>query len=209
VLIVALTGGIATGKSVVAKILEELGCYIHAADRVAHELLEPEKPAWKKILAHFGAGILNPDKSINRSKLAAIVFQNEKERLYLNQVIHPLVLQRKKEVIARLEKEGLYQIYISEAALTLEAGFALFFDKIIVVSCQPEIQIQRVMERDHINHEQALRKIKAQMPREEKLKYADYIIDTSGSLNDTVEQTEKVFRFLLEEYELKSRAKKL
>ena len=207
-LIVALTGGIATGKSVVAKILQELGCCIHPADRVAHELMEPEQPAWKKIVAHFGTKILNADKTINRTKLGAIVFRDEKERLYLNRLIHPLVLEEKKEVIAKLQKEGRYKIFISEAALTLEAGFVRFFDKIIVVFCRPGIQVQRLMERDRISREEALRKIKAQMPMKEKLKFADYIIDTSGSFPETVEQTERVFRQLRQDSDLKSRAEK-
>jgi dephospho-CoA kinase len=209
VLIVSLTGGIATGKSVVSKILQELGCYIHSADRVAHKLMEPDQPAWKKIVAHFGTEILNADKTISRAMLGAIAFRDEKERLYLNRLIHPLVLEKKKEVIAQLQKEGHYKIFISEAALTLEAGFAHFFDKIIVVYCRPGIQVQRLMERDRISREEALRKIKAQMPMKKKLKFADYIIDTSGSLPETVEQTERVFRQLMQDPDLKSRAEKL
>jgi dephospho-CoA kinase len=202
-LIVALTGGIASGKSVVAEVLEELGCYIHHADKIAHDLMEPEKPAWKKIVAHFGKKILNEDKTINRSRLGKIIFSDEKERRFLNELIHPLVLEKKKEVSSRLEKEGRYNIFISEAALTIEAGFADFFDKIIMTYCKKEVQEKRLMERDGISRKQTIQIIKSQMQPQEKLKYADYIIDTSSSLQSTVEQTERVFRNLMIDYEMK------
>jgi len=202
-LIVALTGGIASGKSVVAEVLEELGCYIHHADKIAHDLMEPEKPAWKKIVAHFGKKILNEDKTINRSRLGKIIFSDEKERRFLNELIHPLVLEKKKEVSSRLEKEGHYNIFISEAALTIEAGFADFFDKIIMTYCKKEVQKKRLMERDGISRKQTMKIIKSQMQPQEKLKYADYIIDTSSSLQSTVEQTERVYRNLMIDYEMK------
>jgi len=202
-LIVALTGGIATGKSVVAKTLEELGCYVHYADKIAHQLMEPKKQVWKKIVAHFGKEILNPDKTINRTKLGTIIFAKEKERNFLNKLIHPLVLEKKKKTIKKLNKEGHYKIFISDAALIIESGFAKFFDKIIVVICNEKTQIKRLRERDSISQKQALKKIRAQMPSKKKLKYSDYIIDTLGSLRHTVEQTERVFRSLMLDYEMK------
>jgi len=202
-LIVALTGGIASGKSVVAKILEDLGCYIHNADKIAHDLMEPEKPAWKKIVAHFGIKILEEDKTINRSRLGKIIFSDAKERRFLNELIHPLVFEKKKEVITRLEKEGHYNIFISEAALTIEAGFVDFFDKIIMTYCKKEDQIKRLMERDGIGRKQAMKLMKSQMQPQEKLKYADYIIDSSGSLQSTVEQTERIYRSLMMDNEIK------
>jgi dephospho-CoA kinase len=202
-LIVALTGGIASGKSVVSSILEELGCTLHHADRVAHEIMEPGKPAYKKIVAHFGKKILNKDKTINRSRLGKIIFSDKKEQNFLNELIHPLVLKKKKETIEKLRKERTHTIFISEAALTIEAGFIDFFDKIIVVYCKKEIQVERLMERDHINRKEALKKLMSQMAPEDKLKYADYIIDTSGSLKNTVEQTERVYRNLIIDQEMK------
>ena len=202
-LIVALTGGIASGKSVVAKILEDLGCYIHHADKIAHVLMEPEKPAWKKIVAHFGKKILEEDKTIDRSQLGKIVFSDAKERRFINELMHPLVFEKKKEVITRLEKEGHYNIFVSEAALTIEAGFADFFDKIIMTYCRQEDQIKRLMERDGISRKQALTLMKSQMQPPEKLKHADYIIDSSGSLQSTVEQTERIYRNLMNDFEMK------
>ena len=201
-LIVSLTGGIATGKSVVAEVFKNLGCYVQNADSIAHQLMEPGKPAWKKIVAHFGKNILNPDQTIDRARLGAVVFADEKERHFLNNILHPLVMEKKKEEIRRLRKEGLYKIFISEAALTLEAGFASFFDRIVVVYCPLEIQIKRLMERDKIGRDEAMKKIKAQMSSEEKKEKANYIIDSSGTLAHTVEQTERVFRNLMLDYEI-------
>lgn len=207
-LIVALTGGIATGKSVVAAVFRDLGCYVQNADKIAHQLMEPGQPAWKKIVAHFGKGTLHKDQTVDRSRLGALVFTNEKERRFLNALLHPLVMAKKKEVIRRLRKEGKYKIFISEAALTLEAGFADFYDKIVVVYCPQEMQIQRLIERDKIDRKEAMKKIKAQMSPEDKIKHADYIIDSSGSLAHTVEQTERVFRNLMMGYVLKVEKKK-
>jgi len=204
-LIVSLTGGIAAGKSVVASLFHEFGCYIHHADETAHYLMEPEKPAWKAIVSHYGKSIINPDKTINRSMLGSIVFSSEKERLFLNTLLHPLVFKKKKEIIKKLEKENRYSIFISEAALTIEAGFADFFDKIVLVYCKKAIQIQRLKDRDHISHREALNKIKSQMSSDEKLEYADYTIDTSNSVQSTVEQTERVYRNLVIDRSLKKK----
>ena len=140
-LITSLTGGIATGKSVVAQILKELGCYIHKADQVAHQLMEPREPAWEEIFDHFGPSILNLDKTINRAKLGALVFSNREERLFLNKLLHPLIFKKREEEIKRLKIEGDFKIFVSEAALTIEAGYVQFFDKIIVTHCQKKNQI--------------------------------------------------------------------
>ena len=202
-LIVALTGGIASGKSVVAGILDELGCYIHHADEAARQLMKPGKPAWKEIVSRFGEKILNEDRTISRSRLGKIIFTDEKERRFLNKLIHPLVLEKKKKAIKKLEKEGRYTIFISEAALTIEAGFSDFFDKIIVVYCKKEVQIERIMKRDQVSRAEAIKKLKSQMDPGKKLEYADYIINTSGPFKSTVEETERVYRNLIQDYEMK------
>ncbi len=201
-LIVALSGGIASGKSVIARVLEELGCYIHKADLVAHQLMAPHKPAWEKIVVRFGSTILKSDNTINRTKLGSIVFSDKEERLFINNLLHPLVFKKKEEEIIKLKTEGLYKIFISEAALTVEAGYAKYFDKIIIAHCHKNIQIERLIKRDKINQEEAQKKIESQMPSEQKLEYADYAIDTSGSLEKTIEQSEQVFRVLMSDYEI-------
>jgi dephospho-CoA kinase len=200
ILTAALTGGIGTGKSVAAKVFKELGCYIFYADEEAHVLMKPEKAAWKKIVSHFGKSILNKDRTINRKKLGEVVFSNKKERQFLNSVTHPLVNQLRTKTIEKLKQEKKYNIFISEAALTIEAGFADYFDKIIVVYCEKEIQISRLMKRDGISMQEAKKKIGSQMPLEEKKKYADYLIDTSGDISSTVEQSEQIYRNLVMDY---------
>ncbi len=204
-LTVALTGGIATGKSVVAAILKKRGCFIHSADRVAHDLIRPGRPAWRAAVDYFGRGILNPDRRINRTKLGQIIFSSPAARKFLNQLIHPLVLQKKKETIRRLEKEGQYKIFVSEAALTIESGFAPFFDRIIVVDCPKRVQVRRLMERDGIPRHEALKKIHSQLPSARKIKSADYIIDTSGTLAETAARTECVYRALLADFRKKQK----
>ena len=204
-LIVALTGGIATGKSVIAAILKKRGCYIHEADRIARELMKPGRPAWQGVACHFGSRILNPDGTINRPRLGQIVFSNKAEREFLNRLMHPLVLARKKQAVRRLEKAGRHKIFVSEAALTIESGFLSFFDKIIVADCPEEIQVQRLMGRDGLSLQDARKRIRSQMPAVEKLKYADYGVDTSGSLEQTARRTEWVYRKLLRAYRNKQK----
>ncbi len=202
-LIVALTGGIATGKSIVAEVLARQGCFIHSSDQTARQLMEPGQPAWEKIVARFGKKILHPDQTIDRPALGRIIFNDEQARAFLNHLVHPLVLEKKKVAIERLAKEGRVKIFISEAALTIEAGFAGFFDKVIVVYCQPEIQIRRLMDRDRIGRAEALKKIRTQMPAEDKRRFADYVIDSSGTIGETIAQSEDVYKNLLKDYKKK------
>lgn len=202
-LTVALTGGIATGKSVVARVLKKRGCYVHSADRVAHRLIAPGRPAWREIVAHFGRSILNPDQTINRRRLGKIVFASRKERQFLNRLIHPLVLEKKRETIRRLEKGGRYKIFVSEAALTIEAGIARFFDRVVVVTCPRSTQLERLINRDGISRAEALQRIRSQMPPGRKLKHADYVIETSGPLEETIAQSEELYVRLLADYRKK------
>ena len=192
VLTVALTGGIATGKSVVARVLKRRGFFVESADLVARRLMEPGRPAWRRVVAHFGPPILNPDRTIDRPKLASIIFSDERERRFLDSVVHPLVMAEKIKAVRRLGKLGRRRIYVSEAALTLEAGFAGFYDKIIVTDCPVALQVRRLMERDGLERRDALRRIHAQLPRAARRRRADYIIDTSGTLERTIEQAEEV-----------------
>lgn len=206
-LISALTGGIATGKSVIAHVLQELGCYIHVADKAAHKLTAPNTLAWKKIVSRYGQEILNTDKHIDRHKLGKLAFSNKKELVFLNELIHPYVLKDLLHTLKEIQQQNQYQIFISEAAITIESGFAKYFEKIIVAYCDPDIQIQRLMNRDKIIRQDALDRINSQMPAREKLKYADYTIDTSGTVKETIEQSERLYRNLLSDYLLKQQQK--
>ncbi len=201
VLKVALTGGIATGKSVISEYLKKKGCYVCYSDLLAHELMEPGNFVWKKIVEHFGKSIILPDERIDRKKLGDIVFNSEEERKFLNSLIHPLVLEKKKKIVEELEKLGKVKIFVSEAALTIEAGFHVFYHRIIVAHAPLEIRIKRLIKRDGISEELALKKINSQLPNEEKLKYAHYIIDTSGEIKETLKWTKRVLKALLRDWE--------
>ena len=170
--------------------------------------MAPGRPAWKKVVARFGAGVLRPDGTIDRGRLGRIVFSDPEARRFLDALIHPLVMAGKKRLMARLEREGRTKIFVSEAALTIEAGYARFFDKVVVVHCGDQVQLRRLMARDGIGEAAARRKIGAQMPLAEKLGHADYAVDTSGSLRDTVEQTERLYAALRQDAELKGAAAK-
>jgi dephospho-CoA kinase len=202
VLRVALTGGIACGKSVVAQIFREKGCFVQSADQLAREVMSPGRLAWRKIVSRFGEEILGPDRTIHRGRLGRIVFSDPDARRFLNALVHPLVMAERKRTVLRLEREGRVPIFVSEAALTIEAGFAPFYDKIVVVHCAPEVQVSRLVGRDGISPEAARLRIGSQMPSGEKLKHANYAIDTSGSLAETVEQAERVYASLFQDCEL-------
>jgi dephospho-CoA kinase len=201
VLLVALTGAIASGKSLAAQVFAELGCYVENSDQTAHELMRPQTPAWKEIVAHFGDRILNPDSTIDRRRLGAIIFARPEERRFLDELIHPLVFALKKERIASLRKKQAYDIFVSEAALTIEAGFIGFFDRVVVTDCPRDILITRLSQRDRITADEARQRLQSQLSPEKKREYADYIIDTSGSIPSTIEQTERVYRYLLLDFQ--------
>ncbi|MCX8160065.1 MAG: dephospho-CoA kinase [Candidatus Saccharicenans sp.] len=202
-LVAALTGGIATGKSVVARILGEKGCYVQNADLISRELMLPGGEIWKELVRHFGQSILRDDREIDRKKLSGIIFRDEAERNYLNRLTHPRILEKVQQTIQELERQGGYDIYVTEAALVIEAGFHHFYDRIILTHCQLEVQVERLCRRDGISREQALEKIRSQEATEKKIPLAHYLIDTSGSLEETVEQTEQVYLNLYQDVLLK------
>ena len=202
---VGLTGGIASGKSVVGRILKNCGCSVHEADRAGHTLIKPDSPPWREIVARFGPQVLNPDRTVNRPRLGAIIFSRKGERLFLNHLLHPLLLQKIRASSARVEKRGRAKIFVSVAALLIEWKFSDFFDRTVVVHCPPHIQIRRLMERDGITRAQAGKKIRSQMPAQQKLGYADYVLDTSGTLEETERKAVCLYRCLLRDYEKKFR----
>lgn len=204
-LTVALTGGIACGKSVVAGILREKGCFVHSADLAAREIMVPGTDVWRAVVAHFGRDILGPDGAIDRRRLGAIVFDDAAERAFLDALVHPRVLDTVRELVAEQKRLGRHRIFVAEAALVFEAGFAPFFDRVVVVSCREDVRLARLMARDGIGRDEALRRIGAQMPQEEKAGRADYVIDASGTLAETVEQTERVYAMLVMDEALEGR----
>lgn len=182
---VGLTGSIAVGKSYVVSVLAELGCATFDADKLAHSVMEPSHEAYKDIVKEFGAEILREDGTIDRTKLGPIVFADAEKRKRLNEIVHPRVIEEQNRLLAEAETADPDGIAIIDAALMIESGGYKRFDKLIVVFCDRETQINRLMERNQITREDAERRVAAQMSSEEKRRYADYEIDTSGTFEDT------------------------
>ncbi len=193
---VGLTGSIAVGKSYVCEVFRELGAFVLDADLTARQVVKPHTRGWNLIVENFGTEILNPDGSVNRTKLGQIVFSDESKRLLLNSIVHPLIIEAQNEWLKECERKNPDGIAIIDAALMIESGSWVRFDKIIVVWCEPSVQLDRLMKRDNLTEEEALKRIRAQMPQEEKKKYADFLIDTSAGFQATREQVVRVFEEL-------------
>ena len=194
---VGLTGNIASGKSHATQVFAELGAHIIDADVIAHQLLTPGTPTYQRVVQAFGDQILNPDATINRRKLGEIVFQDEAKRQELNGMVHPEVRAQVLRRIAELEQSDPNGVAIVDAALMVESGFYRTFDRVIVVHCPPSMQVSRIVSRDGLTVSQAQARMAAQMPTDEKIKYADYTIDTSDMFRHTREQIETIYRSLL------------
>jgi len=192
-----LTGGIASGKSTVAAILRELGFPVLEADRMAHQVIEPGQPAYDEVRSIFGDSILSADRRIDRSRLAAIVFDDREKLNQLNAIIHPPVEQEMVRRFAELESSGTHPAAFIEAALIFEAGLHKKLDGVVVVWCLPEQQITRLIERG-VREAEARRRIAAQMPVAEKLALAAEKIDGSGSFEETRRQVEAFATKLLQ-----------
>ncbi len=194
-LVVGLTGGMASGKSVASKTLRDLGRPIIDADLIAKEMVKPNEAGYRDIVDHFGKGILNPDQTINRRKLARIIFSEPGERERLNSLLHPRIVKEIKRRINNFREKG-ERMVIVDAALLIEAGQLLLVDKLIVVTVNPKIQIKRLAKRDHLTEKEARERIAAQMPLSEKIKLADYVIDNSGPVRKTVRRMKETYNKL-------------
>lgn len=193
---VGLTGSIAVGKSFVLGVLSELGCRIIDADKIAREVVAPGTPGLSAVVEAFGEDILNAEGSLDRAKLGAIVFASEAKRLQLNSILHPFIIARQDQIIRQWEHETPEGIAVVDAALMIESGGYKRFDKLIVVHCASEVQLERLLTRDGTSREEAERRINSQMPQEEKMKYADFLIDTSEGFDSARQQTEEVWHRL-------------
>ncbi len=193
---VGLTGSIAVGKSYVCDVFRELGCHVLDADDTARQVVEPGTEGFRQVVAEFGSGILLPDGAIDRRNLGAIVFADEAKRITLNSIVHPCVIAAQDRWIKELEISDPHGIAIVDAALMIESGGYKRFDKLIVVWCEPAIQLERLMMRANLTKDDALRRIEAQMPQEEKKRFADYLIDTSDGFAETQNQSKAVFKEL-------------
>src|ERR1700726_3759829 len=203
---VGLTGGIASGKSVVGEMLVAPGAHLVEADRIAHDLMVPGQPVYNEVVRHFGGGILNPDLSVNRAKLAEAAFGSpaSPSRVQeLNRIVHPAVIRSQEEWMAEVGRQDPHAVAIVEAALILEAGAAKRFDRLIVVTCGDDQRIARFAARQKLDREAARkevsRRIAPQLPEQEKIKAADYVIDNSVSLDRTQDQVRQLWEKLRSE----------
>lgn len=184
-LVIGLTGGIASGKSTVANILAGLGARIIDADKIAREIVEPGKPAWEEIKLTFGPQYLKFDGSIDRRALGNLIFSDATARQKLNAITHPLIKKEITDRVAVYRKQEPSGVIVIEAPLLLEAGMQPMVDEIWVVTAPEEVRLKRLMARDNLSREEALQRLKSQLPEEERLKYATRIIDTSKDIATT------------------------
>lgn len=188
--IIGLTGNIATGKSVVLKMLERLGAKAIDADALAHEVIEKGSPVWQAVVQEFGEDILDTDGSIDRKKLGGIVFADEAALRRLEAIVHPAVIARTAELIESSQEP----VVVVEAIKLIEAGMHRTCDALWVVTCLKEQQLARLMKQRGLTEEEALQRIEAQPPQEAKLALADVVIDNSGSLDETWRQVKKEWK---------------
>jgi dephospho-CoA kinase len=193
---VGLTGSIAVGKSYVASAFGELGCHILDADQTAREAVSPGSAGLETVVKEFGVEVLNPDGTLNRQRLGTIIFGDEEKRQKLNHILHPFIIARQDEIMREWERDDPNGIGIIDAALMIESGGYRRFDKLIVVHCRPEVQLERLMLRNGLSRDEAQARIDAQMPQAEKQRYADFLIDTSDGFEPTRNRTIEVYNSL-------------
>jgi len=195
-ILVGLTGGIASGKSEVSRIFKNLGAYIIDADEIAHTLLEPNSQTWEKIVNSFGTGILRSDRTIDRRVLGRIVFDDPKKLAGLNAILHPFVFtekERRQKIIAATDPRA---VIVFDVPLLIETKAHKDMDKVIVVTVDPQTQLKRLIERNSLTAQEAQKRISAQMPLNEKTKYADYLVDSGESLADMEVRVRQIFKEL-------------
>jgi dephospho-CoA kinase len=202
ILRVGLTGGIASGKSTIVRMLAGLGCITVDADTIVARLYRPGEAGHEAIVRTYGREILLPDGEIDRKKLADIAFSKPEESQKLNALIHPIVIAEQARLFRDAEERGEDAIYVVEATLLIESGGRQRFDRIVVVDVDPEVQVTRAVGRG-MTAEEAKRRIAHQMPREERLRHADYVIDNSGDAHAALAETTRVYELLQRDLETK------
>ncbi len=201
-LLVGLTGGIATGKSTVTGLLASPSVRVVDADALAREVVEPDTPAHAQIVAEFGKDILQPDGRLDRARLGEMVFPDPAKRKWLEEITHPAIRARFERIMADLERQGFDGLLIWDAALLVESGGHKKMDKVVVVTADPAIQLRRLIARDRSTEEAARARTASQMPLGVKAQAGDYVIDNSGTHEDTEKRVREVYRALLEDLRL-------
>jgi len=195
---VGLTGSIGVGKSFVGSVFVQLGCRLLDADDTAREVVLPGTEGLKNIVNEFGPEVLQSDGALDRKVLGSIVFADPEKRQRLNAILHPRIIERQDKILNTWESDDPHGIAIVDAALMIESGGYKRFDKLIVVHCRPEVQLERLMLRDGLSPDEAQKRIDSQMPQSEKQKFADYLIDTSDGFELTRQRTTEVYDQLMD-----------
>jgi dephospho-CoA kinase len=190
---VGLTGGIASGKSLVTEFFRRLGAYVIDSDSIAREVVKPGSEGWQSVVAEFGPDILTQDGTINRVKLGSIIFSDRERRDTLNAILHPLIINTVRERIAAIGKKHPGAIVVADIPLLIESRLQHEFDEVVVVWSPEEMQRQRLMERDGLSAAEAQQRINAQMALNEKKTYATYIIENDQNEQQTMEQVKQIF----------------
>ena len=193
---VGLTGGIASGKSTVSEAFARLGAKVLDADKVAREVVLPGQPAWLELQQVFGPEFFHPDGKLRRSKLRRLIFDDPEKRSKLNAIVHPEVMREIKRRFEQLRTSAQDTVVVVDVPLLLEVGVAHRFDRVIVVYVEKSVQIKRLRQRDRLSVEESSQALSAQMDLGEKAQQADYVIDNSGTRDETQAQVEKVWQEL-------------
>ncbi|HPW68294.1 MAG: dephospho-CoA kinase [Desulfomonilia bacterium] len=196
--VAGLTGGIATGKSTVTALFASFGAAIIDADRIAREVVARGSPAWKKIMEHFGTGVLRPDSELDRERLGSLIFSDTAQKDVLNRIVHPEVFQEMDRRIRELREENRAEVVICDVPLLIETGMHIGFDEVVLVYVPEPLQIRRLMDRDGISRDEAVRKVRAQMSIEEKRAYATIVVDNSASQEETAGNALRAYEYLQE-----------
>ena len=195
-ILVGLTGGIATGKSTVAKMFKRCGAVVIDADALAREVVRLGKPAWRAIVKTFGRNVLNPDRTVNRHALGHIVFQSRTKLRLLERIIHPRVARLQAQLTGQIARNSPNAVVIYDVPLLFEAGINKRFDKIIVVTADRETQVARLRKRNGLTRTAALQRIRSQMPLSKKVQRADYVLDGTLSNSDLRRNVQQLHRAL-------------
>lgn len=193
-ILVGLTGGVATGKSTVAAMFKRCGAIVIDADELAREVVTPGKPAWKEIVKTFGKGVLNPDRSINRQTLGAIVFHHPAKRHALERIIHPRVAHEQARLTRQAARNNPNTVVIYDVPLLFEGGIDKRVDTTIVVTADRDTQIARLKKRNGLSRAEAIRRIRSQMPLTKKRRLADYVLNGTMQKNDLFRQIARLFK---------------
>ncbi len=192
-IVVGLTGGLATGKSSVARLFQDCGAIVIDADVLAREAVEPGRPAWRDIVRVFGKKVLQPDRALDRRTLGRIVFGNRAKMKQLNAIVHPRVAREQNRLTREIASKELDAVIIYDAPVLIEAGAHNRMNKIIVVAADQATQIKRLCNRSHFSRAEALRRIRSQLPLAQKIKLADYVIDGTLSFEQTKNEVQRIY----------------